>query len=62
MLVIEVDGNSHDNKYNYDIKKQGKLEKLGLKFIRFDNLEVKNNMFNVLLELQHKIEKIEKTL
>ena len=62
MLAIEVDGNSHDDKYDYDVKRQDKLEKLGIKFIRFDNLEVKRDMFNVLLELQHKIEDIEKTL
>jgi very-short-patch-repair endonuclease len=30
-----------------------------IQVIRFDDHEVKNNMFSVLLEIQHKIEEIE---
>lgn len=60
-LVIEIDGSSHDYKYEYDKRRQGRLEKLGVIFIRFDDLEIKKDMFNVLLELQYKIEEIEKT-
>lgn len=56
MLAIEVDGNSHDFKYNSDSKRQGKLENLGIRFIRFTDYEVKNNMFSVLLQLKEKIE------
>lgn len=62
LLAIEIDGSSHDYKYVFDKIRQGKLEKLGLVFVRFDNLEIKKDMFNVLLELQYKIEEIEKTI
>jgi very-short-patch-repair endonuclease len=44
MLVIEVDGNSHDDKYNYDMNRQTKLQDLGVKFIRFFGVDVKKNM------------------
>jgi very-short-patch-repair endonuclease len=60
MLAIEIDGISHDFKYENDLRWQGELENLGVHFIRFDDQEVKNNMFSVLLELQQKIEELEK--
>jgi very-short-patch-repair endonuclease len=61
MLAIEVDGISHDFNYESDLRRQGKLENLGVHFIRFDDHEVKNNMFSVLLEIQQKIEELEKS-
>jgi len=54
-LAIEVDGDSHEYKYAYDSKRQGKLEKLGVEFIRFTDHEVKNNMFSVGLALEEKV-------
>ena len=60
MLAIEIDGISHDYKYENDLRRQGRLEDLGVHFIRFDDQEVKNNMFSVLLQIQQKIEEIEK--
>jgi very-short-patch-repair endonuclease len=60
MLAIEIDGISHDFKYEKDLIRQGRLENLGVHFIRFDDQEVKNNMFRVLLEIQQKIEELEK--
>jgi very-short-patch-repair endonuclease len=61
MLAIEIDGISHDFKYENDIRRQGKLENWGVHFIRFDDHEVKKNMFSVLLEIQQKIEELEKS-
>jgi very-short-patch-repair endonuclease len=60
MLAIEIDGISHDFKYEKDLIRQGRLENLGVHFIRFDDQEVKNNMFRILLEIQQKIEELEK--
>ncbi|NER12710.1 DUF559 domain-containing protein [Leptobacterium flavescens] len=57
-LVIEIDGNSHDHKYFYDMKRQGRLEAYGVRFLRFSNAEVKNNMFGVLLALEETIEQL----
>ena len=61
MLAIEIDGISHEYKYENDLRRQGRLEDLGVHFIRFDDQEVKNNMFSVLLQIQQKIEEIEKS-
>lgn len=52
MLAIEIDGESHLFKYDYDAKRQGELEKLGVVFIRFSDADVKQNMFSVLLSLE----------
>ncbi|WKK82544.2 endonuclease domain-containing protein [Marivirga arenosa] len=43
MLAIEVDGGSHDNEsaIKLDQKRQSKLESLGVKFLRFDDEDVK---------------------
>ena len=47
-LAIEIDGDSHNQNYSYDIKRQAYLEQYGVQFIRFDDLEVKRDMDNVL--------------
>ena len=47
-LVIEIDGSSHDYKYKQDLYRQRKWEELGLKFLRFTDIEVKRDMNNVL--------------
>ncbi|MFH1563891.1 MAG: DUF559 domain-containing protein [Nitrospirota bacterium] len=52
MLAIEIDGDSHSYKYNYDTARQDKLEKLGVTFIRFNDLEIKKDMDNVLRALE----------
>ena len=40
-LVIEIDGESHNTKYEADRIRQKSLEALGLSFLRFDDLDVK---------------------
>ena len=57
-LAIEIDGNSHDYKYNYDVKRQGELERYGVRFIRFSDLEIKKEMFSVLLVLEETINEL----
>ena len=61
-LVIEVDGVSHDNEegYDRDIVRQKELEKIGLNFLRFDDLDVKKNMSSVLRTIEGYIEDFEK--
>ena len=48
MLAIEIDGDSHIGKEKYDEVRQNKLEGLGIKFLRFADLDVKKNMNGVL--------------
>ena len=60
-LAIEIDGDSHDHNGEYDIKRQKKLEKLGVEFIRFNDKFIKKDLDGVLKLLKYKIESIEKT-
>jgi very-short-patch-repair endonuclease len=47
-LAIEIDGDTHIYRYDYDEERQRELEKLGVHFLRFDDIEVKKSMTNVL--------------
>lgn len=52
MLAIEIDGDSHDYKYEDDCVRQEELEDLGVRFLRFDDAAVKRDMPNVLREIE----------
>ncbi len=47
-LTIEIDGDTHIYKYEYDDKRQRELENLGVHFLRLEDIEIKKNMWNVL--------------
>ena len=57
-LAIEIDGGYHDIEEvaQNDIVRQERLEALGVRFIRFSNQEVKEEMISVLLAIQYWIE------
>jgi very-short-patch-repair endonuclease len=55
-LAIEVDGNTHIYRDEEDDKRQSDLEAMGVRFLRFDDLEVKKNMTNVLRVIENWIE------
>ena len=59
-LEIEIDGSSHvfDEVQINDIKRQERLESLGVRFIRFDDLDVKRNMQEVVRQLVLKVEEL----
>jgi very-short-patch-repair endonuclease len=61
-LAIEIDGDTHIYKYDYDKDRQKELEKLGIRFLRFEDIEVKKNMLNVLRVIEDWIEKNKPTL
>ena len=52
-LVIELDGNSHyeEGAQEYDEVRDTFMESLGLRVLRFTNLEVMNNIEGVLVEI-----------
>jgi very-short-patch-repair endonuclease len=56
-LAIEIDGDTHIYKYDYDDQRQKELENLGVHFLRFEDIEVKRNMWNVLRVIDDWIEK-----
>ncbi len=57
LLAIEIDGSSHNNKEEYDNKRQARLEKEGVAFIRFDDGAIKNDLYRVLREIEDWIDK-----
>lgn len=52
-LVIKVDGETHRFKPAEDIVRQDWIEKLGIHFLRFDDLEVKREMDRVLQTIEN---------
>ena len=46
---IEIDGRSHNGKYEYDKKRQAKIESYGVKFLRFSDEAIKKRL-NAVLE------------
>ena len=58
-LAIEIDGNTHDFNYNYDNVRQLGLEQLGIYVLRFNDLDIKKCINDVLRELEKVITEIE---
>ncbi len=59
-LAIEVDGTSHykDRAEYYDRNRQESIEKLGIKFLRFNNAEVYQNLNGVLEVISDNVQRI----
>jgi very-short-patch-repair endonuclease len=53
-LAIEVDGESHyyEGAYERDVKRQKRLESLGVHFLRFEDEAVKQNLGTVILVIE----------
>ena len=56
LLVIEIDGDTHIYRDEADEKRQKELEISGISFLRFDDIEVRKNMWNVLRVIEKWIE------
>ena len=52
MLAIEIDGVSHIGKEMYDTERQNRLEKLGIRFLRFKDDDVFYNCDYVVKEIE----------
>jgi very-short-patch-repair endonuclease len=55
LLIIEIDGNSHYHKPEYDYYRQEKLKSLGYTVIRFSEGTVMQNLGSVHDELSHAV-------
>ena len=55
MLAIEIDGDSHNAKVDQDIERQKMLEGLGVRFLRFTDQEVKQNIEGVVSFIENSI-------
>ena len=51
-LAIEVDGEIHDVKVEYDEGRSAEMEKFGILIIRFTNHEVENSIQNVINKIE----------
>ena len=51
-LIIEVDGEVHNDRKEYDDNRTAALNELGFKVIRFSNKEVENDLGNVLQKIK----------
>ncbi len=56
-LIIEIDGESHGERFEEDRIRQANLESLGFYFLRFWDSEVKQNLEGVVLTIKEWIEK-----
>ncbi|MBI4680921.1 MAG: endonuclease domain-containing protein [Nitrospirae bacterium] len=59
-LILEIDGEIHNYKFEADRLRQKKLESLGLSFLRFTDMEVKKDIYNVLRTIEGWTEEFEK--
>ena len=53
MLAVEIDGCTHDYKMEEDAIRQERLETLGVKFLRYTDLDVKRNIEGVVHSIQN---------
>jgi len=51
-LVIEIDGESHVGRFDYDMERQRFLESLGLTVLRFNDIDLKKDLSNVLSAIE----------
>ena len=62
LLAVEIDGDSHDKKKNYDRGRDEMLESVGIKTVRFRNENVLFDLENVMRELVLLIKEREREL
>ena len=57
-LVLEIDGWSHDNKYEYDKSRDEYMKSLGIHVLRIYDIDVKRDMENILIWIKHNIDNL----
>lgn len=55
-LAIEIDGSSHDNRFDQDQVRQEALERYGVRFLRFTTDEILKNMEGVIAYIREWIQ------
>jgi very-short-patch-repair endonuclease len=58
-LAVEVDGATHGFKIKDDDKRQASLEKLGIKFLRYTESQIRKNLWAVIEDINDWIKKNE---
>jgi very-short-patch-repair endonuclease len=57
MLAVEIDGGSHIGKEENDLIRQKRLESLGVRFLRFDSMDVRYKLDKVVNTIEEWIDK-----
>jgi very-short-patch-repair endonuclease len=54
-LIIEIDGASHigDEKYSKDTKRQNELEEMGIRFLRYSEKDLRDNLNSVVAGIEN---------
>ncbi|UFX82599.1 endonuclease domain-containing protein [Candidatus Absconditicoccus praedator] len=60
LLVIELDGESHNEKVDYDNERSLVFQRYGIKVIRYNNYDIFKNLEAVQIDLENKIKDREK--
>ncbi len=59
-LIIEIDGYSHNFKYDKDVKRDEELNSLGYKVLRFTEHEIKYDLNNVVRSIEYEISNLKR--
>lgn len=54
-LVVEIDGEIHNQQEEHDDGRSAKMEKFDIKVIRFQNYEIENNIEKVVQEIKNAV-------
>ena len=57
-LVIELDGEIHQNQLEYDKGRTAELDRFDIQVIRFKNYEIEKNIENVINHIKTKVEQL----
>ncbi|MEA2104216.1 MAG: DUF559 domain-containing protein [Candidatus Cloacimonadota bacterium] len=57
-LVVEIDGSSHNDKVEYDKRREHYLESLNLQIIRYGDFDIKRNLNGVIENLKERCEEL----
>jgi len=62
MLAVEIDGDSHEVKKEYNKMRTEKLKDLGITVVRYSNKDILENPSGVEVDLKQKIERLRREL
>lgn len=54
-MVVEIDGEIHLAKIDYDVGRSAEMEKFGIKVIRFKNSQVEENLNEVVVKIKNEV-------
>ena len=57
-MVIEIDGWSHDNKYEYDKARDEYMQSLGIFVLRIEDKDVKRDMSSILTWIKFNLDRL----